>query len=535
MITFSDMKNFFPLLFLYKPVQKTEPKVENVQPKPINKTVRTLIYFIILAVTPYLIPGMEKYQALMPSSLANYLHNTKPVSDNQLALIVDKKSLISKNPQLSETSVMSLNAGSEVKLTNRQSFLAINSTVSSNDSTPKTKEEIGQTQIKPGEIEDPSGKALEPFFAKLLKTETQGKQATISHYGDSPITNDGITSTVRRNLQEKFGDAGHGYVLIDKPWGWYGHVGVDLKTSTGWENNPIFISRGDKFYGFGGVSFTTSKAGVITTVTTVPDGKTIHKVSYFDIYYLSQTGGGELLIEIDGSLYTKLSTASLDGKSYSSFYQVPVSEGEHKLTLKTVGNGEIRLFGVVLGNDSRGVQYDSLGINGAYIGLLANYINEEHWIEQLRYRQPDLVIIGYGANESQFENLPMGQYEKDTKEVIRRIRVALPSVAIMLVAPMDRGARGAGGGIVTRPMIPKLVNYQRRIAAEMGCAFFDTFTAMGGEGTVAKWYEMRPKLMGGDFTHPTAQGAEIVGNLISTAILNAYEQYKITNQKPEFE
>jgi lysophospholipase L1-like esterase len=75
-------------------------------------------------------------------------------------------------------------------------------------------------------------------------------------------------------------------------------------------------------------------------------------------------------------------------------------------------------------------------------------------------------------------------------------------------------------------MIPRLVAYQRRIAAETGCAFFDTFIAMGGEGTVARWYGAKPKLMGGDFTHPTAQGAEIVGTLIYDALIEAFEMHK---------
>ena len=99
----------------------------------------------------------------------------------------------------------------------------------------------------------------------------------------------------------------------------------------------------------------------------------------------------------------------------------------------------------------------------------------------------------------------------------------------MLVAPMDRGARGEGGQIITRPTIPRLVNYQRAIAAETGCAFFDTYSAMGGEGTVARWCEARPKLMGGDYTHPTAKGAEVVGTLIYNAIIQAYDDYRSTH------
>ncbi len=185
----------------------------------------------------------------------------------------------------------------------------------------------------------------------------------------------------------------------------------------------------------------------------------------------------------------------------------------------------MKLFGVVLESGAHGVQYDSLGVNGAFVGLLHRYQDEATWAEQLRRRNPDLVILAYGANESEYENWPMDQYEKDTKEVVRRIRAALPKASILFVGPMDRGKRGAGAAIVTRPTIPKLIAAQRHIAAETGCAFFDTFTAMGGEGTVARWYEAKPKLMASDFTHPTWQGSEIVGTLIHDALLRAYENY----------
>ena len=89
----------------------------------------------------------------------------------------------------------------------------------------------------------------------------------------------------------------------------------------------------------------------------------------------------------------------------------------------------------------------------------------------------------------------MDQYERDCSEVVRRIRTSLPEASILFMAPMDRGTRGPGGAIITRPTIPRLVAYQRRIAAETGCAFFDTFTAMG-EGTAARWFERRPRLHG---------------------------------------
>ncbi len=378
------------------------------------------------------------------------------------------------------------------------------------------------TETRPGEIEDASGKALQQFFASLSKTEQGDHITRISHYGDSPITGDMITSTVRRKLQLRFGDAGHGFILAGKPWGWYSHIGVQLSVSSGWQSEPMFISKGDHRFGFGGATFTTRAAGVTTSVSTVSEGEVGKSVSAFEIYFLAQPGGGEFDVAVDGKQQARVATAS--NETRSGFQQVNVAPGAHTLTIKTIGNGEVRLFGVVLESGTRGVQYDSLGVNGAFVGLLHRYQDEATWAEQLRRRNPDLVILAYGTNESEYENWPMDQYEKDTKEVVRRIRAALPDASILFVGPMDRGKRGAGAAIITRPTIPKLIEAQRRLAAELGCAFFDTFTAMGGAGTVARWYEAKPKLMTSDFTHPTWQGSEIVGSLLHDALLRAYER-----------
>lgn len=447
-----------------------------------NKTSQTFLLFIVLSIAPYFIPGLQKLSVLAPAKFF--------IAARQLITPASAQTITASSSQAAS------NAGKPV--------VAIAST-------------------KPGEIEDPSGQALQHFFAALNKVEREGGQVRISHYGDSPITGDMITSTVRRKLQQRFGDAGHGFVLLAKPWGWYQHIGVTLEAHA-WQSDPMFISKGDHRFGFGGASFTSSAAGATASFSTANEGEITHSVSSFDIYYLAQPGGGEFDVEVDGTHHSRVNTASNEIRS--AFDKVAVAEGPHTLTIKTIGNGEVRAFGVVLESSKSGVVYDSLGVNGAFIGLLNNYLDEQHWQEQLQHRKPDLVILSYGANESEYENWPMEQYEKDTREVVRRIRAALPEASILFVGPMDRGKRGAGGEIITRPMIPKLIAYQRKLAVETGCAFFDTFTAMGGEGTAAKWYEARPRLMGGDFTHPTWPGSEIVGTYIHDALIKAYENHK---------
>ena len=84
-------------------------------------------------------------------------------------------------------------------------------------------------------------------------------------------------------------------------------------------------------------------------------------------------------------------------------------------------------------------------MNGAHVALLAHVFNERHWAEQLQHRQPDLVILNYGTNESGFASFVAGTYEKELRLAIKRIRKALPGVSLLLMSPMDRGERVAGG------------------------------------------------------------------------------------------
>lgn len=376
-------------------------------------------------------------------------------------------------------------------------------------------------------IEDPDN-ALDFFNAALAHTETKqnGAATRITHYGDSPITNDGITGTVRLLLQEQFGDAGHGFILIDRPWQWYGHQAITFSSGGGWLNGSLMNPRvKDGQLGLGGVAFYASGAGKYARFEPAREGETGKKFSRLDVYYLSQPGGGQFGVTVNEA---NTQTVSTDGEQQKSgFYEVKSDRSAvSSFAIKTL-EGNVRLFGAVLENDDAGVVYDSLGVNGAYAGLLATAMNEQHWAEQLQHRKPDLVILNYGTNESEYaSDDQMARYDKELREVVRRVRTALPAVSILIVSPMDRGKHAPGGKVVTLPSIPKIVEMQQRVALETHCAFLNTFSAMGGEGTMARWHEGRKHLVGGDLTHPTVDGAQTVGTLIYMALIDNYNQYK---------
>jgi lysophospholipase L1-like esterase len=376
-------------------------------------------------------------------------------------------------------------------------------------------------------VEDPAG-ALNAFYNSLSRTDARapGAITRITHYGDSPITNDGITSTVRRLLQTRFGDAGHGFILIDRPWAWYGHDAISFTPGGGWNSDAMMNAKaGDGEFGLGGVTFSATGPGKSTRFAPASQGETGKSFSRMDVYYLQQPGGGEFSVDVNDGDAQIVSTRGEAARS--GFFEVRAPQaGPNSFDVKTL-SGEVRLFGAVLENDGPGVVYDSLGVNGAYAGLLVSAMNQAHWAEQLQHRKPNLVVINYGTNESQYATPEqLERYDRDLREVVRRVREALPGVSILIVSPMDRGQMAPGGKIITKPSIPMIVDLQRRVALETNCAFFNTYAAMGGEGTMAKWAAAPKRLVRSDLTHPTAEGAEIVGRLIYEALYDGYTKYR---------
>jgi lysophospholipase L1-like esterase len=388
-----------------------------------------------------------------------------------------------------------------------------------NDAEGSGGEEIVPVKNPASRLQDPQS-ALEPFFGTLLAIEsgrTEGP-ARVLHYGDSPTTGDLITADVRELLQQRFGDAGHGTYLIAKPWAWYAHRGMDVSFA-GWTINPAtWRKERDGCYGLAGVSF-TGTPGAWSTIKLRRAGH-----SRLTISYQAQPAGGDVQVLAGETELGVLSTGSELKRRAEKSFRLP--EGARSVTLR-VTRGAVRLYSVAFFKDQPGVVYDSLGLNGTWAGVLASYVNEAHWADSMQAADPDLVVINYGTNESGFPKYIDGTYEKDLREIVRRITTALPRTPVLIMSPMDRGSREAGGQIGTVASLPKLVALQAKVAAATGVAFFNTFEAMGGPGTMGRWYTGEPRLVSADFIHPMPAGARIVGTLLYQALLDGFNRYKL--------
>jgi lysophospholipase L1-like esterase len=383
------------------------------------------------------------------------------------------------------------------------------------DADPPNNEELRAKRLEvtaPKNLIDPNHE-LDHFYAALLK----GGTTRILHYGDSPTTGDLITADARAALQKQFGDAGSGFALMARPWAWYNHRGLEMEGS-GWGIDVAGSTEvKDGMHGLGGASFRGSTGSTARFTLKAPQ-------NIVEIAYLSQPEGGDFTVEADGSMLGTVETAAeVKAPGFSSF-QVP---GGAKKFVVRVTRGPVRLYGADFRRSNPGVVYHSLGVNGANVTLLSKSFSGPHWTAELRHYKPDLVIINYGTNESGYPSFVEGTWGAELKAAVKRVQAALPDASVLLMSPMDRGERNKAGKIETIAAMPSLVKIEAGVGDDTGVAFFNTFQAMGGPGTMGRWYASEPRLVGADFIHPMPAGAKIVGELLYRALRDGYNDYKL--------
>ena len=373
------------------------------------------------------------------------------------------------------------------------------------------------------QIEDPTGRGMRPFYAALEKTARgeEGAITRIAHYGDSSIATDLITSTVRENLQARFGDAGHGFVLAAKGYIPYKHRGVwQSSNPDSWETREV-VRRQDRDgrYGYGGVQ-SRALPGAWARVATAKRGDVGTRASRFDIYYEEQPRGGQFSVRLDGEKRQTVSTKA-DTRG-DGVYTVEAPDGPHMIEFRHKRGGPVDFYGVVVERDVPGVVYDSLGLVGARANRLLNF-DAAHIESQLIRRKVNLIVLGFGGNEASDDRTEDEFYE-DYLAVLERMRQGRDDLGCLVFSPLDQAHRERGR-IRTLPTLPLIIEAQRRAAFDAGCAFYDTWQAMGGENAMRRWYKARPRLAMGDFRHATPAGYEIIGNMFYEAILAGFADY----------
>lgn len=354
------------------------------------------------------------------------------------------------------------------------------------------------------DIVDAKG-ALAPFYEKLaqLARGQRKDHVRIAVWGDSNMTADMITGRLRRQLQGRYGDGGHGYVALAKPWRWYDHQDVH-HDGTWWYFKQIATSTDpvkDRHYGFANIAAESNEFRAKAWVATAPPGSPVGRsANRFDVFYLKRPDGGELTLLLDGEEHKRLSTRA--ARVEAGFERVETFEGPHRLEVHVRGNGTVRLFGVALERGTPGLVLDSLGTGALNFQQMA-IVRSDTRRPMLERRGYDLAVFLLGTTM-----FALAHHKRWAKDVIDDVRAALPGVAVLLMSPPD--AMKAYRDAHSDPRIVEVRDQIREIAEENGAAFWDFREAMGGDAAIKAFIQRGLAMV--DRVHLKKPGSELMAD-----------------------
>lgn len=358
--------------------------------------------------------------------------------------------------------------------------------------------------------------ALDRFFDRLDRAydrELDDAVARVVHYGDSIIASDHITDVVRLRLQERFGSAGKGFLLVTR----YNQRQRRLRTGEGKDWKPMHIAEGDlpdHDFGYAGSAFTAEKNDAATVFENIGESR------FAEIYYLQQADGGPIEIFADDKSVKRFETNGATRAAKIEAVELPEKTKAMKLVAAKAGT---RVFGVALEAHVPGVIYESIGVPGSTSEVWLS-LEKSGFDAQLSHRDPALVVTMLGGNDARSvhqKKKTLEQVDTTTRDFIRALKAAAPHSDCLIVSPIDGVQAKSSGEMKSKPEIPKVIEVQKKVAREEGCAFWDMYASMGGAGSLEKWF--KAGLFNPDLIHPKAAAGDIIGEMMAEALMNAYD------------
>ncbi len=353
--------------------------------------------------------------------------------------------------------------------------------------------------------------AMVPFYESLWQASHGGATGPLKilHFGDSHIATDDWPAAARTMLQQKFGAGGPGFVQAGKPFPGFRRHDARTANSSGWKASGLLARQGELVNGIAGVSLSTAREG--ETVTLESQGE------FVELYYLQQPGGGSMVVEDNG---VEIGRVETNGAAAPAVWKRELQPGVHLLTARTLSADPVRLFGWVLEQRS-GVTWETMGINGAQADLLLLW-NEPVFLEQVRSRNPALIVLSYGTNEARTD-WTYESYRAALTQVLEKLRSAAPAASILLIGAPDQAYRYSSRKILPADKVDLILAAQRDAALASGCAFWNLRAAMGGKGSMRQW--VNAGMAQGDFVHLTPAGYRLWGEALSSLLLAQYEVF----------
>ncbi|HCI58715.1 MAG: hypothetical protein JST71_02850 [Bacteroidetes bacterium] len=350
--------------------------------------------------------------------------------------------------------------------------------------------------------------ALKNFYSKLLQSKTAGKKISIVHIGDSHLQAGYFSGMVRRGLQQRYGNAGRGVVFpyrLARSNGPHDYVSF---SQNNWKGNRNVVTQDSLSTGITGFSVTTNDSNPSVGISLRNNEGIDYRFNKVQVIYkpdsavMTASDSSEIMETVNP---IKLS-AEINEFRFSNYLT--------NCKIKINSDTAFTLFGLNLLNDSSGVIYHTIGVNGAEYN---SFLRQPLFFEQVKTLDADLYILSFGTNEAFAKNFDGIIFIQTVDSFITKLRNVSPSASILITSPPESCKRIRRGVYVPNPNVIAIRNLLQKYCIENKIAFFDLYEYSGGKGSMLRF--AKSKMSDARRIHLNRSGYEMQGLMLLQALL----------------
>ena len=370
--------------------------------------------------------------------------------------------------------------------------------------------------------------ALHSFFYALENEN----YIHVLHYGDSQIEGDRITSYLRHKFQSIKGGNCPGLIIPYKVNNIKQAINVELKGN--WKRFAIFGKANKAKHNQYGpllqfIRFAPEYNDSIPNDSIIYDGNIIlnNNSSLFNINKL-QLIYGNLKKPVLVQLYVNkefIEMKSLIPTLTTQTITFEINKTVNEIIIEFTGKDSPDLYAINF-DSNQGIYFDNIPMRGSsgtdFSKILCSQLSSI--FKQLNTK---LIIYQFGINVVPSNLESYNFYEQWVYHQLKYLKQCSNDASILVVGTSDISFR-TDSGIYSYPSVVKVRNAQKRAAERAGCAFWDTYEAMGGANSMQIW--VKKGLASKDFTNFNYSGAQKISQLLYQAIYNEYINYRNANK-----
>ncbi len=371
-----------------------------------------------------------------------------------------------------------------------------------------------------------NNKYLFPLFSVLDNAKKDKKTIRIIHYGDSQIEIDRISDIIRQELQQKFGGSGPGMIPA-------------IQTIPSRTVSQSFTGNLTRYsvYGSSADRATHRRYGIMAMMSELNGEANISFRTRGEAY--SNAKKFSKIHLIIGNNENQFSARLSSGNSDFGVKTVENSKNGISVLTWDLGNaisnaslnlaGKADIYGICL-DGKWGITFDNIPMRGCS-GTIFTGIAKESMSEAYKQTNTNLIIMQFGGNMMpQISGIKRVEwYGEQMAKQIQYMKEVHPDALFIFIGPSDM-SRNIKGNMETWPYLEEVNSQLEKTALDNGIAYWNMFEAMGGKNSMPEWVKSQPALATTDYIHFTARGANKIGELFVTALMNNYQIYSIIDQ-----